>query len=140
MNSMVMSSVKELSFTRHGDDRGQLISIEAESSEIPFKVQRCYYIFDTVPNVVRGMHAHKSLKQVLVCTSGVCRIDCELSDGTKSSHFLDWPDKGLLVEGLVWREMRNFSKDAVLMVLASEHYDEKDYIRKYEDFLREAGR
>lgn len=93
-----------------------------------------YYIFDTTPGTVRGKHAHKVLKQVLICFSGACTIDCELPDGTKSSHRLDWPTKGLLIEGLVWREMRDFSKDAVLLVFASEHYDESDYIRRYDDF------
>ena len=134
------AKVQELIFTPHGDARGQLIAVEANSAEIPFEVKRCYYIFDTTPNTVCGKHAHKQLKQVLICTSGACTIDCELPGGLRSSHLLNWPNKGLLVEGLVWREMRDFSKDAVLMVLASEHYDEKDYIREYGEFLKESGR
>ena len=130
------AKVVELTFAQHGDARGQLIALEAQSTEIPFEVKRCYYIFDTTPNMVRGKHAHKALKQVLICTSGACTIDCELPDGTKSSHLLNWPTKGLLIEGLVWREMRDFSKDAVLMVLASEHYSESDYVRDHAEFLR----
>lgn len=131
-----ISRVRELTFRSHGDSRGQLIALEGESAEIPFAIKRCYYIFDTTPNVARGFHAHKNLQQVLICTSGACTIDCELGDGTRSSFLLNWPTKGLLIEGLVWREMRDFSKDAVLMVLASAHYDERDYIRNYEDFRR----
>lgn len=131
---MMEARVVELTFAQHGDARGQLIALESQSAVIPFEVKRCYYIFDTTPNTVRGKHAHKTLKQVLICTSGACTIDCELPDGTKSSHLLNWPNRGLLVEGLVWREMRDFSKDAVLMVLASKHYDEADYIRNYDDF------
>lgn len=129
-----MALVKEIKFAFKGDERGKLIPLEASSDQVPFEVKRMYYIFDTTPGTVRGKHAHKVLKQVLICVSGACTIDCELPDGTKSSHRLDWPTKGLLIEGLVWREMRDFSKDAVLLVFASEHYDESDYIRRYDDF------
>lgn len=70
--------------------------------------------------------------------SGACTITCEMPDGTRSEHRLDWPTKGLLVEGLVWREMKEFSKDAVLLVLASEHYNPDDYIRNYAAFKKAA--
>ena len=126
--------VREISFTPHGDARGQLIALESMSAEVPFDVKRVYYIFDTTPGTVRGKHAHKELRQVLICLSGACTIECEMPNGSRSVHRLDWPDKGLLIEGLVWREMKEFSKDAVLMVLASEHYDEADYIREYQVF------
>ena len=106
------------------------------SEDVPFEVKRMYYIFDTTPGTVRGNHAHKALKQMLICVSGACTIVCEMPDGTKSEHRLDWPDKGLLIEGLVWRQMKDFSKDAVLIVLASEHYDESDYIRNYTVFKK----
>ena len=128
--------VKRIEFTPHGDDRGQLIPLEALSADVPFEVKRVYYIFDTTPGTVRGKHAHKTLKQVLVCVSGACTIVCEETDGTRSEHRLDWPTKGLLIEGLVWREMKDFSKDAVLLVLASEHYSRCDYIWDYEEFHR----
>ena len=133
----MMSKVQELTFISHGDNRGQLIALEAMSAEIPFEVKRVYYIFDTTPGTERGKHAHKELKQVLICVNGACTIECEMPDGSKSSHRLDWPNKGLLIEGLVWREMKEFSKDATLVVLASEHYDERDYIREYRTFLKE---
>ena len=135
-----VGSVSELEFAPHGDARGQLIALEAMSSEVPFEVKRCYYIYDTTPDTVRGMHAHKGLRQVLVCTSGACTITCELPDGTRKAHLLNWPNKGLLIEGLVWREMSDFSKGAVLMVLASEHYDEADYIRDYSAFRKACQR
>ena len=135
-----MAKVQELTFASHGDDRGQLIALEAMSAEIPFEVKRVYYIFDTTPGTERGKHAHKELKQVLICVNGSCMIECEMPDGSLSSHRLDWPNKGLLIEGLVWREMKEFSKDATLVVLASEHYDERDYIRDYRTFLKECDR
>ena len=129
-------TVREIEFPQHGDDRGKLIALEALSDLVPFEVKRVYYIFDTTPGTVRGKHAHKVLKQVLICVSGACTIECEMPDGTKSQHRLDWPNRGLLIEGLVWRNMKEFSKDAVLLVLASEHYDEADYIRDYGEFKR----
>lgn len=129
--------VGKIEFVAHGDDRGQLIALEALSSEVPFEVKRVYYIFDTTPGTIRGKHAHRGLKQVLICVSGACTIECEMPDGSKVEHRLDWPDRGLLIEGLVWRNMKDFSKDAVLLVLASEHYDESDYIRDYAVFRSE---
>lgn len=135
-----MDRVVEMKFYTHGDARGQLVALESSSSEVPFEVKRVYYIYDTTPGTIRGNHAHKSLKQVLICISGACTITCEMPDGSISEHRLDWPDRGVLIEGLVWRQMKEFSKDAVLMVLASEHYDEGDYIRDYENFKKECGR
>lgn len=135
-----MDRVVEMKFYTHGDARGQLVALESSSSEVPFEVKRVYYIYDTTPGTIRGNHAHKSLKQVLICISGACTITCEMPDGSISEHRLDWPDRGVLIEGLVWRQMKEFSKDAVLMVLASEHYDEWDYIRDYENFKKECGR
>lgn len=129
--------VQELLFQPHGDSRGQLIALEALSTDVPFEVKRIYYIFDTTPGTERGKHAHKQLKQVLICVNGACTIECEMPDGSMSTHRLDWPNKGLLIEGLVWREMKEFSKDATLVVLASEHYNERDYIRDYQDFKKE---
>ena len=136
----IMHRITEVNFQPHGDERGQLVALESSSPEVPFEVKRVYYIYDTTLGTVRGNHAHKDLKQVLICLSGACTIVCEMPDGSVSEHRLDWPDRGLLIEGLVWRQMKNFSKDAVLMVLASEHYDESDYIRDYESFKKECGR
>ena len=122
------------SFPMHGDDRGQLIAIE-QQIDIPFEIKRVYYIFDTLSNVRRGFHAHKELQQVLICTSGECKI--LLDDGKeKMTVHLNSPSVGLYISGCIWREMYDFSPCAVLMVLASEHYDESDYIRKYDEFIK----
>ena len=136
----MLANVQEVTFIEHGDARGKLIALEMFSDVVPFEMKRVYFIYDTTPGTVRGKHAHRQLRQVLICVSGACTIECEMPDGTKSEHRLDWPNKGLLIEGLVWRNMKDFSKDAVLLVLASEHYDEADYIRDYEVFRREAQR
>lgn len=119
---------------RHGDDRGQLVALE-EGKEIPFNIKRVYYIFDTLKDVHRGFHAHKCLKQLLICVSGSCKV--LLDNGTeKEVVTLDKPYEGIFIESNIWREMYDFSEDAVLLVLASELYDEADYIRNYEEFLK----
>ena len=130
----IHSRVMEFCMMRHGDQRGQLIAVEALSEQVPFEIKRVYYIYDTTPGTIRGMHAHRNLRQLLICVSGACTIECEMPDGVKMEYRLDWPDRGLIIEGLVWRRMKDFSKDAVLLVLASEHYDDADYIRDYSVF------
>lgn len=116
-----------------GDERGSLIALER--TIIPFDIKRVYYIFDTKSGVSRGFHAHKTLKQVAVCISGQCRM--VLDDGKSREEFwLDSPAEGIFITNMVWREMHDFTKDCVLLVLASEYYDETDYIRDYSDFIR----
>jgi dTDP-4-dehydrorhamnose 3,5-epimerase-like enzyme len=133
-----MSFMKILNFKIFGDERGSLIALE-ENKEVPFNIKRVYYIFDTQKNVIRGRHAHKNLKQIAVAVKGSCTFI--LDNGEKKEEILlDKPEKGLLIEGLIWREMKNFSKDCVLMVLANKDYDENDYIKDYNDFLKEVNK
>ena len=116
-----------------GDPRGKLVALEG-MGQIPFAIARVYYLYDTTPDVVRGRHAHLALQQWLVCISGSCRII--LDDGRERRDVvLDDPATGLLIDALVWREMTDFSPGAVLLVLASEVYNEADYIRDYDRFL-----
>jgi len=118
---------------QHGDARGQLVALE-ENKEIPFNIKRVYYIYDTLEGVRRGFHAHKELKQLLLCVHGSCKV--LLDDGTdKEIVTLDKPYEGIFIQSNIWREMYDFSSDAVLLVLASEVYDEADYIRDYNKFL-----
>ena len=119
-------------FEGHGDAREQLIALE-EFKDIPFKIKRVYYMYDTGEGVVRGCHAHKSLQQILICIHGSCKIKLDNGDETKIIP-LEKPYEGLYVSNAMWREMYDFSKDAVLLVLASEPYDEADYIRNYNEF------
>ncbi|MFV7759044.1 sugar 3,4-ketoisomerase [Shewanella algae] len=127
-----MGLVNYIYFNELGDERGQLISLEG-TRNIPFEIKRIYYIFDT-KNVPRGFHAHKELRQVVVCLKGQCRIF--MDDGTnKENVILNSPSKGLIIEPMQWHEMHNFSEDCILMVLADNYYIEKDYIRTYEDFI-----
>ena len=124
---------KIIKFQTNGDERGSLIAIENKHN-IPFDIKRVYYLFDTKEKIRRGFHAHRKLKQLCICVHGSCTF--LLDDGTKKEHFeLNSPNEGLLLEGLVWREMYDFSADCILMVLADAYYDERDYIREYSDFL-----
>lgn len=129
-----MSLINWITFPPLGDERGSLVALEAKKT-VPFEIKRVYYIFGTQQGVIRGLHAHRSLKQIAVCVTGKCRM--VLDDGAQRQEaWLDSPTKGLLIDGLVWREMHDFSEDCVLLVLASEHYDESDYIRDYDEFLK----
>ena len=121
-------------FQPHGDDRGQLIALE-EFKDIPFKIKRVYYMYDTGEGVVRGKHAHKSLERILVCIHGSCKVLMD-NGSEKKVVPLEKPYEGLYISNNIWREMFDFSPDAVLIVFASEYYDEADYIRDYDDFLR----
>lgn len=121
-------------FQPHGDERGMLVALE-EFADIPFRIKRVYYMYDTLAGVVRGHHAHKKLEQILICIHGSCKI--LLDNGREKKVVpLEKPYEGLYVANYMWREMYDFSSDAVLMVLASDIYKEEDYIRDYDEFLR----
>lgn len=129
--------VIKYAFQQHGDDRGMLVALE-EYKDIPFQIKRVYYMYDTKKDVHRGFHAHKSLEQILICIHGSCKV--LLDNGTeKKIVSLEKPYEGLYIANNMWREMYDFSEDAVLMVLASEYYKEEDYIRDYNEFLRMVG-
>ena len=124
-----------LNFRVHGDHTGNLVALE-KGADFPFDIKRVYYIWGTDKDAVRGKHAHRKLEQVIVCTSGSC--DFILDDGKeKTTVHLNSPAQGLHIKSNIWREFTNFSPDCVVMVLASEHYDESDYIRDYEQFKQE---
>ena len=113
------------------DDRGSLVIAEAQKN-IPFNINRVYCLYN-LNEEPRGFHAHKELQQVVVCLAGSCKF---LLDNGREKVIVDLSIKsaGLFVDKMIWHEMYDFSSDCVLMVLASEHYDEGDYIRKYNEF------
>jgi dTDP-4-dehydrorhamnose 3,5-epimerase-like enzyme len=132
INAMIFELID---FKTLGDERGSLIAIE-EGYNTPFDIKRVYYIFDTKEGVERGFHAHKNLKQICIVVKGSCTF--VLDNGRKKEEvILNNPNKGLYIEGLIWREMKDFSSDCILVVLASNHYDENDYIRDYNKFKKE---
>lgn len=120
-------------FQPHGDERGQLVALE-EYKDIPFEIKRVYYMYDTAEGVHRGFHAHRSLEQILVCIHGSCKVLLDNGKEKKIVH-LEKPYEGLYISNNMWREMYDFSSDAVLLVFASQLYDEQDYIRNYDQFL-----
>lgn len=128
-----MQTVK-YAFQQHGDDRGLLIALE-EYKDIPFEVKRVYYMYDTEPGVRRGFHSHKTLEQILICINGSCKV---LLDNGKEKKIVSLEKRyeGLYVPKNMWREMYDFSPDAILLVLASDYYNEEDYIRDYDEFIK----
>ena len=113
------------------DTRGNLGVIEKNT--IPFEIKRVYYLFDVPSTAYRGGHAHINQIEFLVALSG--SFDVKLNDGIKETFVtLNKPDKGLLIEQGMWRELDNFSSGAVCLVLASDIFDETDYIRDFETF------
>lgn len=115
------------------DVRGSLSSVE-NNDEIPFEIKRAYYLYDVPAGAERGSHAHKNLQQFIVALAG--SFDVVLDDGSNKRRFhLNRPYKGLVIGPLVWRLLDNFSSGAICLVLASEKYDEDDYIRNYQQFI-----
>ena len=126
--------VREINMPQVRDPRGDLIFIEG-GNHIPFEIRRVYYLYNVPVDAERGGHAHKELEQVVFALSGSFRI--KIDDGRqKSEHWLRDPRKGLHISRLIWREMDSFSQGAVCMVIASHRYDEADYYRSYDDFLK----
>ncbi len=115
-------------------DRGNLSFCEIKK-QIPFNVKRIYWIYNVLSKEDRGKHAHKKTEQVLFCLHGL--ITLELDDGIrKDSVILDNPYTGIFLGKMLWHTMKNFKKDTILLVLASKYYDEKDYIRDYNNFKK----
>ncbi|UPQ88117.1 sugar 3,4-ketoisomerase [Vibrio sinaloensis] len=132
-----MSLIQWIKFDEIGDERGSLVALES-TKNIPFAIQRVYYLFGLRGDIPRGFHAHRQLKQLAICVSGRCEI---LMDNgiEKKTVTLESPSSGLLIDRMQWHEMMNFSSDCVLLVLASDVYLESDYIRDYNVFLEELG-
>ncbi|MCB4808893.1 FdtA/QdtA family cupin domain-containing protein [Tamlana sp. 62-3] len=123
--------VKLIDIPKISDPRGNLSVIEKDI--IPFKINRVYYLYDVPSDAYRGGHAHKQQMEVLIAVSG--SFDVVLDDGSeKITIMLNKPNKGLLIPTGVWREIENFSSGAVCLVLASDVFDESDYIRDFEAF------
>lgn len=133
-----MSLVEWIEIPNLGDHRGGLVVAEANKN-IPFGIKRLYYIFDAKPTLPRGFHAHKALQQVAFCIQGSCKILMD-NGQEKQEVLLNVSNVGLKIPPMVWHEMHDFSENCILLVLASEHYDECDYIRDYDEFLSAANR
>jgi hypothetical protein len=120
------------------DPRGDLTFIEGEH-HVPFPIRRVYYLYNVPVDAERGGHAHHGLEQIVFALSGSFRIKVD-NGTTKSEYWLSDPRKGLYINRLIWREMDSFSQGAVCMVLASQPYDEADYLREYDNFIEAANK
>lgn len=132
---MSLQHVKIIDLPRILDPRGNLTFIEG-GMHTPFDIKRVYYLYDVPGGAHRGGHGHKHLHQLLIAMSG--SFDVQLDDGrTKFKYHLNRSYYGLYIPPMMWREIDNFSSGSVCMVLASDHYDEGDYYRNYDDFMRD---
>ena len=127
---------KLIEFVDLGDERGNLVVIEGEGIDIPFDIKRVFYIYGSDSSVVRGQHANRETEFLLVNVSGTSKV--KVDNGKESESIeLNKPRMGLYLSAMLWKDMYDFSEDSVLLVLASRHYDSKEYIRNYEDYLAE---
>ena len=127
-----ISLCKLITFPKVTDYRGNLTFIESKK-HIPFEIKRVYYLYDVPTEAQRGGHAHIKLEQIIIALSG--SFEVLVDDGyTRKNFFLNRPHYGLYIPPGIWRELLNFSSNSVALVLASEFYDESDYIRDYDEF------
>lgn len=125
-----------ISFDDLGDERGNLVVIEGDGMDIPFDIKRVFYIYGSDATVVRGQHANRETEFLLVNVGGKSKVKIDNGFETKIIN-LDKPGVGLYISTMVWKDMYDFSSDSILLVLASKHYDAKEYIRDYDEFLKE---
>jgi len=117
-----------------GDERGFLVALEV-NKDIPFSIKRVYYMHGLSSVTPRGFHAHRDLRQVAICITGNCKF--VMDDGiSRNEYTLSNSSTGILIDKMIWHEMHDFSDDCVLMVVASDVYDESDYIRNYKQFAK----
>ena len=126
-----------LQFSDLGDERGKLVVIESGQA-IPFEIKRVFYIYESDEKVVRGQHANIESEFVLINVAGQSKV--RITDGREEFIVeLNKPMMGVYIPKMVWKDMYDFSKDSVLLVLASTHYDDTEYIRDYDEYLRIIG-
>jgi dTDP-4-dehydrorhamnose 3,5-epimerase-like enzyme len=129
-----MSIYKTYDLLQLEDERGSLVTVD-KMSGLPFDIKRVYYVYNTKLGQVRGYHAHKTLHQMAVCLSGSCRM--VLDDGlNRESIEMNSCSVGIDLPPMLWHEMHDFSADCILLVVASDYYDEDDYIREYIEFKK----
>lgn len=130
-----ISEVKTLTFPIHGDERGHMVVIE-ENMDIPFEIKRVFYIFGSDRNVIRGQHANVYSQFVLVNVAGTSKVRVRDGRGEEKVYCLEQPYTGIYLPSMIWKEMYDFSNDSVLLCLSNEHYNSKEYIRDYDEFLK----
>ena len=129
---------KLINFKDLGDERGKLVVIEG-NQDIPFEIKRTFYIYDSDCDVIRGQHANRESEFVLINVSGSSKV--RITDGNEEFVVeLNKPMMGVYIPKMIWKDMYDFSSDSVLLVLASTHYDGSEYIRDYDEYLKEVNK
>lgn len=132
-----MENYKVIDFKVNGDERGFLVPIEG-GKDIPFDINRIFYIYGTNgKDIVRGRHANRFSSFVLVMLSGSCRINVYDLNGNFETIEMDSPSKGLYLKNMVWKEMYDFTDNAVMLCITDKHFDAEEYIDTYEEYLKE---
>lgn len=131
----VKKEAQMLEFTEKGDERGRLVIVEA-MNDIPFEIKRIFYIYGSDHGVIRGQHANRNSEFVLINVAGKSKVTVRDGKGNDATYSLNRPHTGVYIPKMVWKEMYDFSEDAVLLCLASTPYDPDEYIRDYQEFER----
>ena len=127
-----------INFNEYGDERGNLVVAEGDGMDVPFAIKRVFYMYGSDDEVIRGQHANRKTEFVLINVSGTSKVKVDNGYETEIIE-LNKPRMGLYLKTMVWKDMYDFSKDSVLLVLASTHYDDTEYIRDYDEYLRIIG-
>ena len=136
MSQHNMNKVQMLEFAQHGDERVHLVVVEG-MKDVPFEIKRIFYIYGSDAEVVRGQHANRKTEFVLINVAGKSKVRVKDGEGNEAVFCLNRPHTGIYLPTMVWKDMYDFSADSVLLCLASEHYDNTEYIRDYDEFCRE---
>lgn len=132
--SKLDEQIKLLEWKDLGDERGNLVVVEG-NMDIPFEIKRIFYIYGSDDTVVRGQHANVNSEFVMINVCGTSKVKVDNGEESRIIE-LNRPRMGLYLKNNVWKDMYDFSPDSILLVLASEHYDEKEYIRDYQEYLK----
>lgn len=133
------AKIKILEFNSFGDERGRLVVCEG-GYDIPFIPKRVFYIYESSNGVIRGNHANRQSEFVLINVAGNSKVKIKDGRGNELIYALNRPHTGIYIPAMVWKEMYDFSKDSVLLCLASEHYNPDEYIRNYDAYVEEQNR
>ncbi len=130
-----MKKATKIEFPQLGDNRGHLVVVE-NLKEIPFEMKRIFYIYGSDCEVVRGCHANRKSEFVLINVCGTSKVKMRYKD-SEEIFDLDKPNTGVYIPKMVWKDMYDFSKDSILLCISSETYDASEYIRDFDEYLKE---
>lgn len=131
----VENKTEMLEFKERGDERGHLVICEG-GIDIPFDIKRIFYIYGSDSNVVRGQHANRNTEFVLINVAGTSKVRIKDGKGNETVYSLNRPHTGIYIPKMIWKDMYEFSEDSVLLCLASTHYDDNEYIRDYDEYVK----